>query len=59
MDFIERTEGIFYSVYGKTLEQDAQRSCECHITGIVQNQFGWGFEKSHIMIDDPECGRDG
>lgn len=29
---------FFYCVCGETLEQDAQRSCECHIIGIVQDQ---------------------
>lgn len=49
---IEHIEHIFYSVYSETLEQDAQRSCECHITEIVPDQVGWGFEKPDILVDD-------
>lgn len=58
-DWAEHMEDIFYSVCGETLEQDAQGRRECHITGIVQDQVGCGFENPDIVVDDPGCGRDG
>ncbi|KAK4810510.1 hypothetical protein QYF61_004290 [Mycteria americana] len=48
---------VFYDVcgflHGETLEQVAQRSCECPITGSVQGQVGWGFEQPDLVKDVP------
>jgi len=30
---------------GENVEQVAQKSCECPITGSVQGQVGWAFEQ--------------
>ncbi|KAK4827646.1 hypothetical protein QYF61_020418, partial [Mycteria americana] len=37
---------------GKILEQVAQRSCGCSITGSVQGQIGRGFEKPDLGQDE-------
>ena len=39
------------------LEQVAQRSCGCPITGSVQGQAAWDFEPSDLVKDVPAHGR--
>ena len=36
----------FFTMRVVTLEQVAQRSCGCPISGSVQGQVGWGFKMS-------------
>lgn len=42
---------------GETLEQAAQRSCGCFITGSVQSQYGWGFKQPDLLESVPNHGR--
>ena len=42
---------------GETLEQVAQRSCGCPISGSVQGQVGWGFEQRGLVEVVPAHGR--
>ncbi|KAK4832815.1 hypothetical protein QYF61_025683 [Mycteria americana] len=39
------------------LEQDAQKSCRCPITGTVQRQAGWSFGQPDLVKDVPARGR--
>ena len=42
-------EEIIYYQSGEALEQVAQGSCGCPITGNVPGQVGWGFEQPGLM----------
>ena len=53
-------EEILYLEGGEALEQIAQRSCGCPITGDVQSQIGWGLEQPSLVRGDPiRCRRIG
>ena len=41
----------------ETLEQAAQRSCECPTFGSVQGQTGWSFEHLDLGKEVPAHGR--
>jgi len=42
---------------GEALEQVAQRSCGCHLSGSVQGQAGWSSEQPGLVEDVPAHGR--
>jgi len=44
-------------VADEALGQVARRSCVFPITGVVQDQVGWGPEQSHLVSGSPDCGR--
>jgi len=51
-------EELFCDKGGETLEQDAQRSCGCSITGSIQVQAGWSFGQPDPVKDVPAHGRE-
>ena len=36
---------MLYCESSETLQQVHQRSCECPLSGSIQDQAGWGFEQ--------------
>jgi len=46
-------EEMFYREGGETLEQIAQRSSGCPITGSVQSRVEWGFDQLGLVEGDP------
>ena len=52
--------GKFFFQSGEVLQQAAQRSCECPISGGVQGQVGWGPGQPALVPDlvvgSPACG---
>jgi len=40
---------ILYYEGGESLEQVAQRSCDCPLPGSVQGQVGWGLEQPGLV----------
>ena len=47
----------FFTEGGETLEQVAQRGCECPIPGCIQGQTGCGPGQPGIVVGDPACGK--
>jgi len=50
---------MFYNVRGVILEQVAERSCGCLISGSVQAPVRRGFEQPHLLKDVPAHGKEG
>lgn len=46
-------EYILWCEGGETLEQLAQRGCECPLLGNVQSQVGWNFEQPGLVERTP------
>jgi len=49
---------FFYCQGGETLEQFAQRSCECPVPGSIQGQAGWGCEQPALERGGPAYWRE-
>ena len=50
-------EDIFYSDSGEALEQVAQRSCGCPITGGIEGQIGWDPGQPRLVAGSLTHGR--
>ena len=48
VDWTISWEEILYCEGGETLEQAAQRGCECPLPGGIQGQAGWSCEQPDL-----------
>ena len=50
-------EAVIYCECGETLEQVAQKGCECPLPGSIQGQAGWDFEQPGLEGGVPAYSR--